>query len=275
MSIERKITYIFSSDPTKGAEAIQLDGSVFSVNLQYPIGLPRGTQYATMEVHSASIWYVTPNISQAKGNNKLSINDGVNDYLITIADGLYNFPQLVNAIQITFNSQTLPVPPAHQFEEMFAFNADNATQRVAISVLQAYGTITWNVADPIRDVFGFTTPANDTTPPVAILVAPRVYVGDTQANFNTINQFYISGNLVHTGIPSNSNSSNLMSVVYIDRPPGSQINYQPQQPLIIDAAELIGGQRTNFTFRLTNERFEPLDTFGEYWSFIITIRFWL
>ena len=275
MSIERKMTYIFSSDPTKGAQAIQQNGSVFSVNLQYPISLPRGTQYATMEVHSASIWYVTPNISEALGNNRLTINDGVNDYPLIIADGLYNFPQLVNAIQITFNSQTLPVPPAHQFEEMFAFNADNATQRVAISVLQAYGTITWNVPNPIRNIFGFTDAANDTTPPVAILVAPRVYVGNEQANFNAINQFYISGNLVHTGIPSNSNSSNLMSVVYIDRPPGSQINYQPQQPLLIDAAELIGGQRTNFTFRLTNERFEPLDTFGEYWSFIITIRFWM
>ena len=75
MSIERKLTYIFSSDPTKGARAIQEEGSVFSVNLQYPISLPHGTQYATMEVHSASIWYVTPNISQAKGNNKLSINE--------------------------------------------------------------------------------------------------------------------------------------------------------------------------------------------------------
>jgi len=275
MSIERKITYIFSSDPAKGAQAIQQNGSVFSVNLQYPISLPIGTQYATMEVHSASIWYVTPNISEALGNNRLTINDGVNDYPLVIADGLYNFPQLVNAIQITFNSQTVPVPPAHQFEEMFAFNADNATQRVAISVLEAYGTITWNVPNPIRNIFGFTDAANDTTPPVAILVAPRVYVGNEQAAFNAINQFYISGNLVHTGIPSNSNSSNLMTVVYIDRPPGSQINYQPQQPLLIDAAELIGGQRTNFTFRLTNERFESLDTFGEYWSFIVTIRFWL
>jgi len=275
MSIERKITYIFSSDPAKGAQAINQNGSVFSVNLQYPISLPIGTRYATMEVHSASIWYVTPNISEALGNNRLNISDGVNDYPITIADGLYNFPQLVNAIQITFNSQTLPVPPAHQFEEMFSFNADNATQRVAISVLQSYGTITWNVPNPIRNVFGFTDVANDTTPPVAILVAPRVYVGNEQASFNTINQFYISGNLVHTGIPNNSNSSNLMTVVYIDRPPGSQINYQPQVPLLIDAAELIGGQRTNFTFRLTNEKFESIDTFGEYWSFIITIRFWL
>jgi hypothetical protein len=61
MSIERKMTYIFSSDPTKGATNIQLDGSVFSVTMQYPISLPRGTQYATMEVHSASVWYVTPN----------------------------------------------------------------------------------------------------------------------------------------------------------------------------------------------------------------------
>jgi hypothetical protein len=66
-----------------------------------------------------------------------------------------------------------------------------------------------------------------------------------------------------------------MTIVYIDRPPGSQINFQPQQPQLIDASELIGGSRTNFTFRLTNERFEPLDTFGEFWSFVIVIRFWL
>jgi len=279
MSIERKITYIFSSDPANGASNIQQNGSVFNVTMQYPISLPKGTQYATMEVHSASIWYVTPNISAARNNNYLEVNIGLNVYPLTISDGLYNFPQLVNALAIAFNSNYSVA--AYRWADMFSFDADNATQRVAITVLKNDAQINWNVPNSVRDVFGFVAipvppalPIN-LTPPAIPIVAPITYLGNAEAAFNTINQYYISGNLVHTGIPSNSISSNLMTVVYIDVPPGSQINYQPQLPLIIDASELIGGQKTSFTFRLTDQNFIPVDTFGEYWSFIVTIRFWI
>jgi hypothetical protein len=164
---------------------------------------------------------------------------------------------------------------------MFGFDADGATQRVAITVLKNDAQINWNVVDSVRNVFGFLAappppefPIN-ATPPAIPIVAPITYLGNAEAAFNVINQYYISGNLVHTGIPNNSNSSNLMTVVYIDVPPGSQINYQPQLPLLIDASELISGQRTTFTFRLTDQNFIPVDTFGEYWSFIITIRYWI
>ena len=279
MSIERKMTYIFSSDPAKGASSVQLQGSVFTVNLQYPISLPIGTKYATMEVHSASIWYVTPNISETRNNNKLQITIGVTPYPIVIPDGLYNFPQLINSLAIVFNSN-YPLAP-YRWGDMFAFDADSATQRVAITVLKNDAQINWNIADSVRTVFGFVAvpvppelPIN-ATPPVIPIVAPITYLGNAEAAFNIINQYYISGDLVHTGIPNNSDSSNLMTVVYIDVPAGSQINYQPQIPLLIDAAELIGGQRTSFTFRLTDQNFIPVDTFGEYWSFILTIRFWL
>lgn len=279
MSIERKMTYIFSSDPAKGARNIQLDGSVFTVNMQYPISLPKGTQYATMEVHSASIWYVTPNISANRKNNKLEIVIGVTPYPLTIPDGLYNFPQLVNALSIAFNTN-YPAAP-YRWADMFGFDADNATQRVAITVLKNDAQINWNIVDSVRNVFGFVAvpvppalPIN-ATPPAIPIAAPITYLGNAEASFNVINQYYISGDIVHTGIPSNSTSSNLMTVVYIDVPPASQINYQPQLPLIIDASELIGGQKTSFTFRLTDQNFIPVDTFGEFWSFIITIRYWL
>lgn len=279
MSIERKITYIFSSDPDKGATNIQQNGSVFTVTMQYPISLPKGTQYATLEVHSASIWYVTPNISADRKNNNIEIIIGVTPYPLIIPDGLYNFPQLVNALAISFNTN-YPLAP-YRWVDMFSFDADTATQRVAITVLKNDAQINWAVANSVRDVFGFVAlppppalPIN-ATPPVIPIVAPITYLGNVEASFNVINQYYISGNLVHTGIPSNNASSNLMAVVYIDVPPSTQINYQPQLPLIIDAAELIGGQKTTFTFRLTDENFLPVDTFGEYWSFIVTIRFWV
>ena len=274
MSIERKITYIFSSDPAKGARNVQSEGSVFSVNMQYPVVLPKGTHYATLEVHSASIWYVTPNISVAKKNNTLNVMISGIPFPVVIADGLYNFPQLVNALALTFNtSYPFPITP-FQWADIFTFDADQATQRVVITALNDNVYIDWNVANSLRDVFGFVAPIN-TTPANIVFAAPFTSLGNAEAKFNNINQYYISGDLVHTGIPNNSNSSNLMTVVYIDVPPGSQINYQPQLPLLIDASELIDSQRSSFTFRLTDQNFNPVDTFGEFWSFIITIRYWL
>ena len=159
-------------------------------------------------------------------------------------------------------------------ENAFIFSADPATQRVVITSLIDNVYINWNVTNSLRNVFGFVSP-DDTTPVTIPFISPITSLGNVEAQFNIINQYYISGDLVHTGIPNNSNSSNLMTVVYIDVPPGSQINYQPQLPLLIDASELIDSQRSSFTFRLTDQNFIPVDTFGEFWSFIITIRYWL
>jgi len=277
--IERKATFLFSSNPSDGAQNIQSNGSVFTVNLQYPINLPHSTQYATLEVSRARVWYVTPNISSSRKNNRINISDGVNEYAITINDGLYNLPQLINAIGIQFDTQTLPVVPAFRFVDMFRFDADNATQKVAITSLLANVYINWNVVDSVRDVFGFVNlpllPLQNQTPPVVPIAPPQTFLANAEAQFNTINEFYISSTIVHTGIPTNSRSSNLITTVPIDVPPGSQINYKPEVPLLIDAMELMGGQKTSFTFSLTDENFIPVDTFGEYWSVTMTLRYWI
>lgn len=266
--VEKKISYTFSSDPARGAYAITDKGSSFSVNLNYPIALPKTTKYATIEVHSASIWYVSPNISAALGNNIFSYWDGTKTLTFTIADGLYNFPQLVAAISLTADSQ--PSPPVIPFLQQFRFYADDPTQRTAIQFLVASGPyINW-VVGGMWDVFGFTL--GSTTGPTAI---NTVIFSDTQAQFNILNQYLIQSDLVHTGIPVNSNQTNVLTTVYIDVPPGSQLNFQPQQPQLCNADELIGGTRTNFRFFLTDQNNRPIDTFGEFWSFIVTIRYFI
>lgn len=266
--VEKKLSYTFSSDPARGAYAITDNGASFSVNLNYPLELPKTTKYATIEVHSASIWYVSPNISAALGNNIFSYWDGGNLLTFTIADGLYNFPQLVAAIALTADSQ--PAPPSTPFLQQFRFFADDPTQRTAIQFLAPIGPyINW-VAGGMWQIFGFTL--GSTTGPV---IANTVVFGNTQAEFNILNQYLIQSDLVHTGIPVNSNQTNVLTTVYIDVPPGTQLNFQPQQPQICNADELIGGTRTNFRFFLTDQNNRPIDTFGEFWSFIITIRYFI
>jgi len=265
--IEKKISYIFSSDPVNGATAVSADGSTFSVALNYPIALPRMTKYATIEVHSASIWYVTPNISASLKNNIFEYFDGVTLYNFTIDDGLYNFSQLLESIALKAATQ-LPVP-VKTFTSLFNFYPDDPTQRTAIQFLDATAYINW-VPNGLGSVFGFNV--GTTTGPSPI---NSVIFGDTQAEFNVVNQYYINTDLVHTGLPVNSNQSNVICVVYIDVPPGSQINFQPQVPQIVNADELIGGTRTNIRFFLTDQLGRLVNTVGEKWSFICTIRYWI
>jgi hypothetical protein len=266
--IEKKLSYIFSSDPTKGAQAVSPNGAEFSVNLNYPLAIPRLAKYCTIELHSASIWYVTPNVSAELKNNKFYFNDGFARTL-TVQNGLYNLDQLVQSLIL--ESTNLVPAMITPFEDLFTIVGDDPTQKVVITFLPAAitagATIDFTQPDNMGALFGFN-------PQILNGVPPTVF-GDNVAQFNQTNQFYIQSDLIHTGIPVNSNQSNVLGVVYIDVPPGELINYQPQQPLIINADELIGGSRTGFRFRLTNEDGVLQDTNEEFWSFIVTIRYYI
>lgn len=266
--IEKKLSYIFSSDPSKGAFARNLDGSEFSVNLNYPLSVPRLAKYCTIELHSASIWYVTPNVSAELKNDKFYFNDGVARTL-TVQKGLYNLDQLVQSLIL--QSTNLVPAMVTPFEDLFTIVGDDPTQKVVITfsaaAIAAGATIDFIQPDNMGALLGFN-------PQILNGVPPTVF-GDNVAQFNNTNQYYIQSDLIHTGIPVNSNQTNVLGVVYIDVPPGELINYQPQQPLIINADELIGGSRTGFRFRLTNEDGVLQDTNEEFWSFIITIRYYI
>ena len=266
--IEKKLSYIFSSDPSKGAFARNLDGSEFSVNLNYPLSVPRLAKYCTIELHSASIWYVTPNVSTELKNDKFYFNDG-NPRILTVQKGLYNLDQLVQSLIL--QSTNLVPAMATPFEDLFTIVGDDPTQKVVITfsaaAITAGATIDFTQPDNMGTLLGFN-------PQILNGVPPTVF-GDNVAQFNNTNQYYIQSDLIHTGIPVNSNQTNVLGVVYIDVPPGELINYQPQQPLIINADELIGGSRTGFRFRLTNEDGVLQDTNEEFWSFIVTIRYYI
>lgn len=267
--IEKKLSYIFSSDPSKGAFAVSADGSSFSVNLNYPLAIPRMAKYCTIELHSASIWYVTPNISVSLANNTFYFTENGNARVLVVNDGLYNLDQLVQALIL--QSTNLVPPLAVPFEQLFQIVGDEPTQKVVITFLQpaltAGALIDFTLPNNMGTILGFN-------PQILNGVPPTVF-GDNVAQFNQTNQYYIQSDLVHSGIPVNSNQSNVLGVVYIDVPPGELINFQPQVPLIINADELIGGSRTGFRFTLTNEDGIPQATNQEFWSFIVTIRYFI
>lgn len=263
--VQKKATYIFSSDPALGAFNVSADGSSFNVNLQYPISIPRLAKYCTAEIHSASIWYTTPNVSADLANNTFSFFDGANIITLTVPNGLYNFDQLLQAIILASTNYVLTFP----FDQLFLFVPNESTQKVSISFLQPAVYIIWPLLGGMANLFGFIAGTNTGPQPPTTVLAPNV------AQFNLINQYLINSDLVHTGVPINSNSSTVLGVVYIDVPPGELINFQPQNPLIVNADELIAGTRTGFRFTLTNQNGVLLNTNGEFWSFILVLRYFI
>ncbi len=125
-------SYFFSSDERNGAQNKSPDGSVFSVQLNNPISIPKAAMYCTLEVTSATIWNNTPNISEAIGNNKLYFHTEADpalgpDFVLTIPDGLYGVSELTARIQREMIGLGLP-------QDMLMLTADDATQRIVVSL---------------------------------------------------------------------------------------------------------------------------------------------
>jgi hypothetical protein len=226
--------------------------------------VPEHAKYCTIEVIGANIWWTVPNVSADKNNNIFEYFDGTATRTITIPDGLYDLPSLEQAIYIQIDNIAGALPS----DQTFNFVGDSATQKVVITFLSAGLVIDWT-ASTVRDILGYTT---GSTPSVG---QDESIIGENVAAFNTISSFLIKSNIIHDGIPVNANSSSVISSVFIDVPPGSLINYQPQNPAPVNANELIGASISNLKFNLTDQANNAVDTNGEYWSLNMVIKYYV
>lgn len=263
--LEKKLTYIFSSNPENGATNVSADGSRFTVNLYEPIAIPAHAEYCTMEVLSAQIWNTIPNISATANNNIFKYNDGLADRTLVIPDGLYDLKLLSQSIAILTDN----IPGAVPSEDTFVFTGDNSTQKVLITFKSAGLVIDWNTST-VRTILGYTVNAT-TTAGIDETIASDADV----ARFNTINSFLIHTDIIHTGIPVNNISTAVIADVPITVKPGSLIVYQPQNIPSADSTELIGAQLSTIDFYLTNETNIPVNTNSEFYSFVLVIKYWI
>jgi len=262
--LEKKLTYLFSSDPTNGALNTTPQGDKFSVSLYAPLSVPPNAHYATVEVQSANIWNVVPNISALNGNNIFKYNDGTSDLTLTIPDGLYDLQSFQNTLNILIDN----VPSAIPAVDTFTFTGDNATQKVLITFNSNGLVIDWT-ASTVRTILGFTTGSTTTAP------AGQTIIADNIANFNLISSFLIKADFLHDGIPVNDTSIGVIANVLIDVLPGSLINYTPTNIPSANAHELIGSKLSKLSFTLTDQRNNPIDTNGEYFSFTMVVRYYV
>ena len=261
-------SFFFSSDTEAGAQNVSSDGTRFSVQLADPIAIPDGALACELGVVTASIWNNSPNIGPGLGpagvdDNKCQYTTSTapaGTYIITLPTGLYSLAAISSYMSSRF------VNNGHA-ANLFSFSGQAATGLATITTLTLGDTARFEQVGTIGSILGFPSAA------IVSTIANQVSFGTTIATLNRNNTYLISGDLIAGGIPVNSSASGLIAAIPIVAVPGSQINYTAQNVLWTPARELVGTQKSGFSFWLTNERGEPTPTASETWSFTLIIRF--
>lgn len=266
--IKHELSFLVSSNPLNGATNVSNDGSSFSLSFDRPVIIPRQARNISISGYEATVWWVVPNIIEGENDAfSLTYFDGVLSvvYNITIPEGLYDVAQLDNAINRELVNAGAP-------NNLITILGDNSTQKTIIQInplTPETVSIDFTIANSIRDILGFNS---QVIPAQSGLVS---IFSDNPANFNTINYFLIHTDLVGRGLRIGDDYNNSIIRVPIDVPPGSQINFLPDNPIPIPAPELRGRVVNEAQFWLTDDSNRRVNTLDEFFSMTFVISYYM
>ena len=268
--VEFQSSYIFSSDPENGAQNLSADGDSFTVNLNDPITIPMNAINATIECVNAAIWFVQPNISEEIGNNHLTFDHNATTYPLVIPDGLYSMDDLNAYLSRQFLAQAPQLP-----DDLFTFVGDGSTQRTILTFNYVGTQIDFQtVPNSVNTLLGF---APLQYPQFVPSVAGESFTSQDTAALNRLSSYLIHCSLAPNGIPVNAIGSDIVADIPIttDTPPGSQLVYSPYNPIRSPVKNLVGQPVSNIRMSISDQNDRTLDMLNEYWSCLLTIRYWL
>ena len=227
--IPKSQSFFFTSSKNNGNEAksVSNDGSSFSVQLDSPLHIPRGSVACTLEMTQASIWNNSYNISADIKNNKFIFYQGDTWITITIPDGQYSLGALNDLLAQRFVLETLP-------EDFIQIGSNDTNQHTVIIFSTSNAQVDFTAASNCRDVLGFNSRI------VLSTAIGSIVVSDNVARFNRVNSYLIKTNLIGNGIPINSKTNGIISSIPITSASGSLIVYSPAHPIQADASSLVG-----------------------------------
>jgi len=149
--IERQFSAFFNSAVSSGSIKTGSLGNRFSVQLNTPLTIPRDSLYASLEVVSAKVWNVSPNISDDIGNNHLFFSYAGQEYDVDFPNGLYGIDE-VNMFLTIYFGQNAVLP-----NDLFELEENGATQKVSIKFNYVGVSIDFSKPNSCIDVLGFYT----------------------------------------------------------------------------------------------------------------------
>ena len=302
--VSKEFSLVFTSNPKFGALNLSNSttdaGSRFDVALSGSgISIPNEAKHCEMFVSSASIWWSMLNIYE--GVNNVFKFGNLNDerqFTYRIPAGIYDLGNLYDAIKYQILNDKFYKERYGMTQIPFTFLSNQATQKVIIQFQMEGFYIDFTVPNSMRQILGFTPLVNQSQ--ISLLSAiendttqnyvPSSYTGNpvssadnltitanNTAYFNIIDSFFINiPTIAKGGIGLNDLYRGTVANVLIDVPVGSQIAFQPYNPVKVDAQHLIGKTISYINnISLTDQNYNPVNTNGENWSFTLTFRYYI
>jgi hypothetical protein len=196
---------------------------------------------------------------------------------IAVPPGLYNIDQLEAQIKLLMVANGLTASEADAF---INFTGDEARQLTIITLVCPLAESPYSFTFGRDGLYGFEKllgftdwPPPPTSKTLVGLFPQTSFTGNSVASFNTLNYLLLHTDLVPRGIRFNGDFAQIVAQVSVNVNTGNQIVYEPQNPPVCDGTNLVGAQRTKATFWITNDVNQPIDTFGEYWSVRLLIKY--
>ena len=254
--IKKSFDVLFSSDPANGAINRSADGSTFTVNLEGSgLGIPRNATNVNLQVVNSELWWNTPNIVAGQNANFRYTTGGVT-YTVVIPTGLYSVSQLDTAVNRETGNQ-----------DLFLIEPDVGQGKIQITFKNAGDSIDFSYPQSFNDLIGFEAKSYPSPG------ANQTIVGPNTAKFSETSYFLIQSDITNQGLLFNGTYDSIIAKILITSHPGSQVLYQPVNPTLIDASNLLGDRRRRYQFSLLTNTKERADTLGEYWSVQLRISY--
>lgn len=255
------------------------NGSTATANLQPQLSIPTTATSVAIALRNSYVWNTFVNVSPEFGQ-LLRIQDGKGnpEKVITIPTGQYSIE--------TFNDSFARESIANNADWVvngeckLIFEADEAQQKIYIlNKTTIEFVFDWDVNYPTTTrptmwrLLGFNA-GTKTDVPKAInttLGSIHVYAPNT-AQFNIVNQVYITCSLVSRGIRDGGEYKGILAQMPITEPPGHLMVYEPDKPAISEPS-LIGSHINNIQVTLTNEKGELIRTPGNDWFVTIDLSY--
>lgn len=220
----------------------QSNTSDFTIHYQPPIDL-KGLQYkcALQRLDTYYSWY---NISQSYQNNTFKYNNGVQDVILTIDDGLYSLPNLITEIQdlMVLEGDYTTVDGENQFD--INFELDLSSGYVSLILTNGYSV---DFTDRnIRTIFGFDSQNYNTS-----TVSPN------KADINYgVNQILVHLNIVAGSSYVNNVASDVVFSFTPNHQENEEMHFTPN-PIYLNVNTRNKIQNARLYF--TDQRLRPLN----------------
>lgn len=262
MSAKYQTTLLLNSRPILGKVIANDSGSSFTVFLDNELKIPSTAVMTTIEVDNATIWYNTPNIVQGV-NDTLYVDDNGTPYVVVIETGLYSIDALNDAI----NREIVNLGGDSNLIKLIG---DESINKSIIQYNKVGVQIDFTQSNTFREILGFNSRLSPLAPSSII---GETDTGDNVAAFNQVEYYLIHSDIISKGFTLDNYESDVIARVLIDKTPGKQLLYNPDNPDKITANDLIKNPRSQLTFTLTDQNNNNIDTRGEYWSVKVIIEY--